>query len=214
MQLQLLKLESTGTCADGSESTITSDDDLEEGSWSLAEEKGDFSAISREENRNYTYLLDVLTESGFHGAEYKGLNGRLHSSEFPLGQGAFEDLEKKYDRQIAWPRYERRLLFDQINSRLVEILGPYLDLHPWVKLNGTRAGVAWDNESLLEAIWQFLVKCNKEGKGEMQEIFLGWEGRLLEIGDEVDGIGKEMEKVLINELMEEFVQELSSNGEM
>ncbi|XP_058099016.1 uncharacterized protein LOC131243574 isoform X2 [Magnolia sinica] len=212
MQLQLLKLESVEeTSLQASEIIILSDNDNGEGYTGLPGDKGEFSEMSRdEENRDFSFLLDMLIYSGFHGADHEMHFQTWYSPVFPLGPDVFEKLEEKYGKQEAWPRSERRLLFDRINSALVEIVRQVRDLLPWVKPKSRRMRFAWGGEALAGEVWQLLVRCEKGGRGDFPVPLVGWS----ELGDEVDRIGREIERLLMDELLGEFVPVLSSCGDM
>ncbi|XP_077213118.1 uncharacterized protein LOC143848155 isoform X2 [Tasmannia lanceolata] len=214
MQLQLLKLESTEPFTDGSEITASSDEDTGEGCDGLLEEKEELSGIFKDENRPFSFLLDVLVTSGFHGAESKMLFPTWYSSEFPVDPVLFEKLENKYGKHVGWLRSERKLLFDRINSGLVEILRPCMERHPWVMPKRRRTWVVSSGEALAEEAWQWLVRQSKEVSGNSPEKIIGREVGWIELEEDVDTLGMDIERLLIDDLMEEVMLELSSCGEM
>lgn len=206
MQLQLLKLESTEEPTDELDVTVSSDEDSVEGCTSFVEDKSVSLRLYRNlEDRDFFFILDVLIDSGFHGADQEMAFATSYSLESPVDPCVFENLEKKYAVQVDWPRWERRLLFDCINTALAEILKPHMDLHPWVKPKGRSVAIVWDGEGLTEKVWQLLIKHGKVGIGDTAENVLADEVGWLELGDDVDVIGKEVEKLLLDELMEDVV---------
>ncbi|XP_058109836.1 uncharacterized protein LOC131253024 isoform X2 [Magnolia sinica] len=211
MQLQLLKLETAEASTEGSDFMVSSDEEPGEGCSSLMEDKGGLSVLfSDVESRDFSFLLDVLGDAGFHEADSEMLFATWNLPELPIGSGTFEVLEKKYGGQVAWPRSERRLLFDLINSALAVVLGQRQDQRPWMKLKG-RAGVVWGcRVGLADEVWELLVRHGKEGSGDTAEKALGRDVGWLDLGEDVDVIGREIERVVMDELLEEVVCGLSS----
>ncbi|KAF8396725.1 hypothetical protein HHK36_018354 [Tetracentron sinense] len=200
IKLQLLKLESSEAYSEGLGMIVSSDEDTEEGSMGLLPVEN-----GAEENREFSYLFDVLVDSGFLGAELELVLATWYSPECPVGLLVFETLEKKYGEQTSWTRSERRLLFDRINSALIEILRPYMDPHPWVKPVWKKVGPRWCKESLEEELWNLLVSQEKEVSEDSSEKAMGREMRWMELGDDVDVIGREIERWLIGDVISEVV---------
>ncbi|OVA18260.1 Protein of unknown function DUF3741 [Macleaya cordata] len=209
MQLQLLKLESSDAYSEDIEMIVSSDEDTaEEGSLSFLE-KGELIGRLRDENsRDFSYLIDVLVDSEFLDAERDMPLATWYSPDCPVGLPVFEKLEKqKYGEQTNWPRSERRLLFDRINAGLMEILQQDEDPHPWIKpVRTVRRG--WREEPLEEELWNVLVREGKEGREEdalEKGMVLGKEIRWLDLGNEIDVVGREIERWLMDELVAEVL---------
>lgn len=159
-----------------------------------------------DEERDYSYLLDILIVSGIHGAKQERLSNACYSSECPVNPGTFEVLEKKYGKPAVWSRSERKLMFDLTNLTLAEILAPCMNQHPWVK-TARRIGPMWGSEGLLEKTWLMLVERRIEqniGKAEDKAVDLKW----LNLGDHVDEVGMQIQIMLMEKLLEELVTEL------
>ncbi|KAJ8636930.1 hypothetical protein MRB53_011197 [Persea americana] len=211
MQLQLLKFDSAETHTDGSDFISLSDEDLGEGCDNFMEDNSVTSGLyTHVEDRDFLFLLDMLIESGFHVADHEMLFATSYSLEQPVAPFVFENLEKKHGEQLAWPRWERRLLFDHINSLLVEILKPHMDLHPWVKPKWSRVGLGLGCEGLADQVWKLLASHGKEGLGDTAEKVMGRDVEWLELGDDIDVIGREIEISLLSELLEEVISGISS----
>ncbi|KAK1312425.1 hypothetical protein QJS10_CPA07g00288 [Acorus calamus] len=208
MQLQLLQSEyaeeaytdksETNSLCDG-ETIIQSNDGLEVGE--------EFIPDGADESRDLSYLLEVLVQSGFYGK----LIVTWYAPEFPIDPYVFEDLEAKYGELLTWPKAERKLWFDRINSGLLEILGPCGDLHPWVKPRDKRVGLVCGGEALVEELCEFLIRQEKEGSDEKsrEKVLLREMGWLI-LDDAVDEIGGEIEGYLIDDLLREVVSELTN----
>ncbi|XP_068637520.1 uncharacterized protein [Aristolochia californica] len=206
MQLQLLKLESTGACTDGSEFCVSSDEDYGDSFESSFEERREFSGVIwHKENRDSSFILDLLVTSGLLATDQEMLFATCYSSETPVAPGALEKLEKKYGEQSEWPKADRKLLFDRINCGLAQILGPCMDQQPWVRTKGRRVQIGWSSEALAEEVWQLLSRQTKEGNTVSEESTLGGDVSWMELTDDFEAIGRELEKLLIDELMEEVV---------
>ncbi|EEF28329.1 conserved hypothetical protein, partial [Ricinus communis] len=196
MQLQLLKLESEAY-AEGP-MLISSDEDLEEGSVGTSEEKG-----KPEESREFSYVVDVLLESGISDADPNTFMASWHSSECPVNSVVFEELEKKHCYVKSWPRSERKLLFDRINSALLVINQQFADPHPWVR-PATAIASRWIKNGLEDGIHELLanqdMKANKDAAEKALVMDLQW----LDLRDNIDIVGRDIEGLLIEELLKEI----------
>ncbi|RWW16579.1 hypothetical protein BHE74_00002692 [Ensete ventricosum] len=192
------------SCADASILTSRNEDDREE--CEFFQQAGHLEEeFMDEEEREYTYLLDILIFSGVHSAKQDSLRDACYLPEYPVNPTLFEKLEKKYGKLVAWSRSERKLMFDLSNSILAEILAPCMDLHPWV--NSTRRiGPMWGSEGLVEKTWQMLVKKRIElgaGNSENKVLDTKW----FNLGGNIDEMGREIERTLKEALLEELVEE-------
>ncbi|KAG9453850.1 hypothetical protein H6P81_006754 [Aristolochia fimbriata] len=206
MQLQLLKLESAGAC---SEFSVSSIEDCGDGFESSFEERRELSGVVwPKENQDFSFIFDVLVTSGLLATDQEMLFATCYSSENPVALGVLEKLEKKYGEKSEWspPATRRRkLLFDRINCGLAEILSPCMDQRPWVRTKGRRVQVGWSSEGLAEEVRQLLSRQVKEGSLGLMESALGRDMRWMELDEEIDTIGRELERFLVDELMEEVV---------
>lgn len=171
----------------------------------ILEEFGD------EEERDFSYLLDVLISSGIHGIKEDELYKVCQSLDCPAGLDVFHKLEKKYMKVAQWLRSDRKLTFDMVNSILSEILAPCLDMHPWVNTARNMAPV-WGSEGLLEKLLQLLTQRREElalsmPKPEKQAFNQTWP----DIADYIDRAGREVEKMIQDDLLEELVLDLMSS---
>ncbi|CAL9152983.1 uncharacterized protein LOC135680554 isoform X1 [Musa acuminata AAA Group] len=199
VQLQCLKLESVATSAE-------SDEDCAGDNHVLLPSMEVHREFSDVDDRDFTYLLDVLIESGVRGTDDNRFSDAFYSRGHPVNQSVFDKLEKKYDGVASWPRSERKLLFDLINCTLAGLITPYMDVHLWMTSLTLKICVpAWDREGLVEAVWQMVVKQRKELHCNQENMLLesGWFG--VEYG--VDLVGMEMERMLNADLLEELICE-------
>lgn len=205
LQLELLRSESSETCSEGDGMNVSSDDDFERGSVNNAVKSELFMRpFSIEAGRDFSYLVDVFTEAGFHVRNSGMSYDTWDSPECPISAAVFEMLEKKYGEHISWKRSERRLLFDRINSELMGILQPSMGCH-WTKPLSTRICFGKSLDTIEENLWTLLdykkKQANKDSSGKMMGKDDGW----LELGDSIEVIVREIEDALVDQLATEVV---------
>ncbi|XP_037444134.1 uncharacterized protein LOC119312505 [Triticum dicoccoides] len=164
-----------------------------------------------EEEREFCYLLDILIASGIHGVEEDRLYKVCQSLDCPAGYDVFDKLEKKYKKVAQWSRADRKLTFDMVNSILSEILAPCLDMHPWATTARNMAP-AWGSEGLLEKLLQVLTRRREElaariPKNEKR----GFDQKWPDLADYIDRAGRDVERMIKDDLLEELVLELMSS---
>lgn len=203
-QLQLLKFDSENNFAKEIEAFISSDEDAVEPFSQL----GDIHQSFRdEEDRDYSYLLDLLIDSGLLKSERSGLFGACHLAELPVGLDVLDKLEKKYKSVESWSRSERRLLFDLVNYTIADIAAkPFVNMRLLVKpslfLQSKKA-----HEGLVEEIWQAVVKRRKEASSYSEEDQAG--PKLFDFQNgESELVGRDLENMLSENLMDELLEEL------
>ncbi|KAJ8538351.1 hypothetical protein K7X08_014891 [Anisodus acutangulus] len=189
MQLKLLKMES-----DAYADVVVSDDEVEsfEDNCSL-----------RSQSWQSSYTQDVLTDSGLKMTDPDTFITYYHSLECPLSPWIFDNLEKKYTNETSGPGYERRLLFDRINLGLLEILRKYVDPCPWVKpIEGINW--KWQTYGMTNILHQLLRSQEDTANADTPANILE-EMHWLELKDDIDLVGKEIEKLLIEDLIVEVL---------
>ncbi|XP_059666191.1 uncharacterized protein LOC132312004 [Cornus florida] len=205
MQLQLLKSESDEANSEGHGMAVSSDEDNEEGSVDLSEENSKFVGMFiAEESRDFSYIIDVLDEAGFHSGNLEMNFEAWQSPECLLSSSVFEILEKKYGEQTSWKKSERRLLFDRLNMGLMEILRPCMDMYLCAKPFRKKFSLSRTREVVEEELWTLLVSEEKEVCKDLSEKVLGGESRCIRLGDHIEVIGIEIERFLFDELVAEL----------
>lgn len=200
VQLQLLKLESEAY--EEGPMLISSDEDGVEEPIELADEK---MIPKAEENWESLYFADFLTDSGLKDADADTFMARCHSPECPVSLSVFEGLEKKYCKLQSWSRSERRLLFDCINKKLLEIFEHLTDPHPWVR-PARRVVPTKDNKNgLVETLQELLICQDKEAGTDAGEMTLSRDSQWLDMRVDIDIIGREIERLLTDELVAEAI---------
>lgn len=206
MQLRLLKLESSDPYAN--ELEINFSDAENEQCHPLTETAEILLAFEDEGDRDFSYLLDVLSDLGVHEAEWDGLSNTFYMREYPVCSNAFDSLEKKYRNVKSWSRSERKLLFDLINLVLSEIVEQIKIQHAWVKPRRL-IGPMCSHDCLVEKVWQMVVKYRKESENKLEEVL---ELKYLNLVEGVDIVGIEIESMLKDELLEELIFDLMLAG--
>lgn len=159
-----------------------------------------------EEERDFSYVLDMLIDSGFHGVvDQKRLLRICYDRHSPVGPMVFSNLEKKYRKIGGWSVSERKLLFDLVNSILAEILAPCMELRPWSKAD-RQLGPMWGQEGLVEKLWQ-IVEREKELLPKGDPLWKAFDLKWIKLGDQIDLIAREVERSIKDELLDELVSE-------
>lgn len=204
IQLQLLKLESEDIDISESGALVLGNDDTGGVHRSPIEElRGMLEELKDEEDREFSYLVDVLIDSGIGCANWDRVFDACYMPEYPVCPDVFEKLERKYGIIVEWSSSERKLLFDLINVVLTEILAPCMDLHPWVK-SKKKFGPMCARERLVEEAWLMIARLRKKlsrGKPEDKVLDTMW----FDIEDDIDLIGREIEGLIKEELLQELV---------
>ncbi|KAE9604948.1 hypothetical protein Lal_00036927 [Lupinus albus] len=170
-------------------------------------EKQDFVGLFRaQESRDFSYVVEVLTEAGNSNRSLFTDFSTWHTAECPIiSPSVFENLEKKFGGQKLWKRSERRLLFDRINLGLFEILQPCSYIGKWEKPVSRRLNPEPRHDMIEEEIWGLLVAQEKEARKDSADKMLDGGIRRTELRDDIGVIVKEIVKLLIEELADEIV---------
>lgn len=199
MQLELLKLESQAY-ADGS-MFIASDEDALKGAIHLSEGGGLHKPA---ESWEFSYVADVLLASGYEESEPEIFIMKWHSPDCPVGPSVFEELEKTYGDDVS-SLSKRKLLFDLINSGIRKIYKPIMDPHPWVRPVALMVHPNWRKDTLQDGLMRLVVCREKEAGKEVLDKALINDSQWLNLGDDIDLIGKELSNLLVSELVEELL---------
>ncbi|GJY74770.1 DUF3741-associated sequence motif protein [Tanacetum coccineum] len=198
MQLQLLKSESEENDIDP-EMVTSSDDEMSYTSQTIKSP----IPFGGKESRDFSYLVDVLDESGFQDGDVEIRFDSWHSSECMAGPSVFETLEKKYGKQELWHKAERKLLFDRINNGMMEIVRPRLDLRVCSKLLRRKMNIL--RRDVIEDELSVLLLTQENGVNDgVSEKAVGRETWFDPV-DEVDSLVREIEIFLFDELVAELV---------
>ncbi|KAL0541016.1 hypothetical protein IC582_021045 [Cucumis melo] len=206
MQLELLMLDSPGTNSEGHDLFVSSDDDGGEGSICNSDKIDDImSTFKFKDSRAFSYLVDVLSEASLDCKNLEtGSVSWYNQEHHVISPAVFEILEKKFGEQISWRRSERKLLFDRINSGLAELFQSFVGVPEWAKPVSRRFRPLVNHEMIEEELWILLDSQEREVNKELIDKQFGKEIEWIDLGDEIDSICKELERLLVNELVAEF----------
>ncbi|CAL9092000.1 unnamed protein product [Musa textilis] len=203
MQLNLLKVESGERYEEGSGIILSSDEISAGDCQTHLQTREIHQTFMDEDDRDFSYLLDILIDSGIHGANQDRLSDVFYSLDYPVDPHVFDTLETKYSMVTSWSGSERKLLFDLVNCSLVGISAPHIDLHPWVR--SKKSMHIWEPEGLVERLWEMVVKQRKEIGCNLEDKIL--DPRWLDVEDDMDVIVKEIERMVNDDMWEETVAE-------
>ncbi|XP_071707425.1 uncharacterized protein [Rutidosis leptorrhynchoides] len=199
MQLQLLKSELEENDCDP-EMVTSSDDERSCSGQSIKS----ILPFDPNESRDYSYLVDVLDESGFKDGDLEIHLERWHSSDIMAGPSVFETLEKKYGKLDLWHRSERRLLFDRINAGMIEILRPQVDIRVCSKTLRKKMINMLRRDAIEEELLTFLLGQEKGVGDGVSEKAVG-RGLWFDPVEELDSLVREIEIFLLDQLAAELV---------
>ncbi|KAK3147624.1 hypothetical protein QOZ80_3BG0284770 [Eleusine coracana subsp. coracana] len=201
MQLRFLKRETTDI-GEGTELFILSDDET---ACQPPSEMKISHAFRDEEERDFSYVLDMLTDLGIHAADQDELLDNCYIVECYTGPDLYDKLENKYRSLILWPQHERKLLFDITKNVLVDIITSLMQCGSKGMLRRWLPG--WDQEEFAEMVWQRVVQLRQEMEFNQDWLSLdvewvGSEDGVYLIGSD---IGSELQEDLIEEIIADFL---------
>ncbi|KAL2533704.1 hypothetical protein Adt_07055 [Abeliophyllum distichum] len=197
MQLQLLKMES-GAYPEVP-ALISSEEDVARHSLMDFEQNHKLGG----EVWEASYVLDVLINSGFEESDLDFFRTTWHSPECPLHPELFDNLEKKYSDEKTESRSERRLMFDRINAVLVDVYQQLVDSYPWVVPKLTGVDLKDPKQVIRDGLQKLLSGQDFHAVGEIPERMIDREMQWFEFKGEIDLIGNEIEKLLIDDMITE-----------
>ncbi|CAJ2627599.1 unnamed protein product [Trifolium pratense] len=198
MQLQLLKLESEEHVE--GPMLISSDEDGGEAAVGMLEG----NALWRtKDSWESSYIIDVLSESAIIEARTDNVLEVWHSLESPVSLSVFEELEEKYNDQTTCSKSERRLLFDRINSGIVKIHEQSTNPQPWM-VNAALSFGSKRINGLQDGLFQMLGSQGKVEDDVLGKLLIV-ESQWLKLRDDIDVIGREVERLILDDLVAEIV---------
>lgn len=192
--------------SEGPEMAVSTDGDNEGSSVGCYREDSQIMEIHGTiENRDFSYVVDVLSELGFPTLNLEIESDAWCCQGYALNPLVFDSLEKKYGKQTFWERSERKLLFDRMDLGLMEIARSLDPINTQRKPLSKRFGSMQNQELVEEELWALLVKQEEESKRASCTKVCGGEMEWLEIETYTYLIVKEVESLILDELVEEFV---------
>ncbi|KAK7345651.1 hypothetical protein VNO77_16259 [Canavalia gladiata] len=200
MQLQLLKLESEDYME--GPVPISSDEAGGEGYTGMLEDNG---LHRTEDSWEFSYIIDVLSESGIDGAQPESILEVWHCLDYPVSLSVFDELEKRYCGWTTCSRSERRLLFDRINLGIFKIHGQFLNAQPWVgPATSNIIGSKLIKNGLGDGLYRMVGSQGKVKDDALGKVLVR-ESEWLDLRDDIDVIGREVERMLLDDLVTEII---------
>ncbi|KAK4432389.1 hypothetical protein Salat_1001000 [Sesamum alatum] len=193
MQLQLLKMES-GRHADDKPAPVTVEED------DIAEVEN--YTLGTDEGWEVPYVLDVLMHSGVEDSGLDMFGMMWYSPDRPLDPMLFEELEKKYNDEMIRLRSERRLLFDGINSALLETFQQHVD--DSFSGAGRLQYSTWQKEKVIDALDKLMNQEPVKGQLVTRRVIYK-EMHWPDLRGEIDIIGNKIEELLMDDMITEIL---------
>ncbi|CAH9068079.1 unnamed protein product [Cuscuta europaea] len=156
-----------------------------------------------------SYISDVLMDSGFMETEPDAFIATSHYLDFPLSPSTFENLEKKYSfkggTSVVISRHARRLLFDRLNLALLEILQQYVDPCPWLQRRVVDDLGCQRQPKVTDALPRLLADQASLSNSDTSERILDQEMCWLDVRVDINLIGKDVEKSIVDDLITEML---------
>ncbi|KAL6657278.1 hypothetical protein ACP70R_005058 [Stipagrostis hirtigluma subsp. patula] len=203
MQLRLLKMEATDNGAD-TELILPSDDEISASCKPVSETGQTSNTFWDADERDFSYVLDMLTCLGIQSDEQDFLFNACYLCESPAGSDIYDKLEKKYSRLILWPQSERRLLFDLTNDAVMDVVTCLTDCGSQRMVKKWQS--KWDKEGILQEVWGRVCHQRREAECFQEERLMGvgW----LDCRDVTSEMVREIGSMLDEDLIEEVIAEL------
>uniref|UniRef100_A0A803MVN5 DUF4378 domain-containing protein n=1 Tax=Chenopodium quinoa TaxID=63459 RepID=A0A803MVN5_CHEQI len=207
-KLQLIETMSLESGSEGPEMVVSSEGGDYEDSVGLYQNDPQIMEVYQtliKESLDFSYVVDVLVESGLQMMDLEMESKTWCLRGYVLEPLVFDELEKKYGKHMPWEKSERRLLFDRLNLGLLEIVKPSVGLSTWKKPVAKRFCQRQKSQELIvEDLWSLLVNQQEDIKRKPDKVCkkeIEW----LDLEEETDLIVQEIQSLLIDEFIEEFV---------
>jgi len=200
-QLETLKSESE-SYSDGSGMEVSSDEESALDSAIKESKKSEpIGFLDTQESRDSSYIDDILAEVLLGDKNW--VPGKR---DLVITPKIFVKLEKKYYAETSRKRSERKILFDRVNSGLVEILESFSATPTWKKPVSRRLGTALSTCGLKQEVWKVLARQEKRAKKEsLAKVPVIDIDEWLELEADDESVVCELESMIVDELLAEVV---------
>ncbi|CAH8265299.1 unnamed protein product [Arabidopsis lyrata] len=203
-QLETLKSESE-SYSDGSGMEVSSDEEsVLDSETKESKDSTPIGFLDTQESRDSSYIDDILAEVVLGDKNW--VPGKRDSLDLVIIPKIFEKLEKKYYAETSWKRSERKILFDRVNSGLVEILESFSATPTWKKPVFRRLGTTLSTCGLKQELWKVLARQEKRAKKEsLAKVPVIDIDEWLELEADDESVVCELESLIVDELLAEVV---------
>ncbi|KAG7574205.1 hypothetical protein ISN44_As09g024120 [Arabidopsis suecica] len=203
-QLETLKSESE-SYSDGSGMEVSSDEEsVLDSETKESKDSTPIGFLDTQESRDSSYIDDILAEVVLGDKNW--VPGKRDSLDLVIIPKIFEKLEKKYYAETSWKRSERKILFDRVNSGLVEILESFSATPTWKKPVSRRLGTALSTYGMKQELWKVLARQEKRAKKEsLAKVPVIDIDEWLELEADDESVVCELESMIVDELLAEVV---------
>lgn len=157
--------------------------------------------LDTQESRDSSYIDDILAE-----VLLGDKNWVSDKRDLVITHKVFEKLEKKYYTETSWKRSERRILFDRVNSGLVEILESFTATPTWKKPVSRRLVTVLSTCGLKQELGKVLARQEKRAKKEsLAKVPVIDTDDWLDLEADDESVVCELESIIVDELLDEVV---------
>ncbi|EXB95124.1 hypothetical protein L484_007071 [Morus notabilis] len=174
------------------------------------------------------YIRDLLVASGLYDGSSDKFLWRWETFSKPISTSVFEEVEESY-KKLAKDQTEKKvdhkLLLDLLNEALSTVLGPPSEAKSTaskLKRNSISASSGFptlQGKKLLKCVWEIICEhlySPTDRSNFSLDGMVAWDLRLTPwtglMDDEVRSIGREMESLIMGDLVEEILEDMELSG--
>ncbi|VVB02706.1 unnamed protein product [Arabis nemorensis] len=204
-QLETLKSDTESYYSYGSGMEVSSDEEsVLDSETKESKESEPIGLLDTQQSKDSSYIDDILAEVVLGDKNW--VPDKRESLGLGITLKIFEKLEKKYYTETSWKRSERRILFDRVNSGLVEILESFTTIPTWKKPVSRRLGTVLSICGLKQELWKVLARQEKRAKKEsLAKVPVIDIDEWLELEADDESVVCELESMIMDELLGEVV---------
>lgn len=190
----MLKMEGQdGICGDYS-GTLSSDECSNMNVSMYQDMEEQLPMFKDEEDRDFSYVQDMLSSV---------CDLPHHPEDWQVSSDVFLWLESKYGKLVLWSKSDRKLLFDLVNSILVDMTMPDNSLHSKIMMN------CWPEihrGQLAENVWQMVQKLSNYPHFVLE----GVQPLPLDHRSELELVGMKIARMIHDDVIEDSIIEFMS----
>lgn len=174
------------------------------------------------------YIRDLLVAAGLYGGSSEKHLSRWETLAKPISISVFEEVEESYREMVKEQqnslkdhnekKVDHKLLLDLLNETLSAVLAPPLNMSKfWRNIINTSTLPPLHGKKMLDCVWRTICehlypptdRCyySLDGMVGRDMRLTPWSGL---ISEEVYSFGREMESLIMGDLVEEILQDMQS----